>query len=400
MKTLRNRPFLLILSAIVLLNISGCWSPVELNERAFVNLMMIDMNDNGQFELTLGFPLANRMIPGDVGGSGQANKDPFAYVTKTGKNLAQALQDIQSDLSRDITFGQTRIIVLSHKLVQHGIDPVLDFISRHLAFHISANVFIFPGKVLDLIETPTTFERFIPVILRAYVDQKQTIDTTLRDILRARYESGDILVPMLSFSKQPAILAKRERTEKWLGVDGAAILKRGRMISPILNKKEMRSALLVESNIRDITISIKSPTDGKDITFNVQHVNTRFKAKIKNNVPYFRLHTKGTASVLTSDSNLDLRNEDQLILLQKTLGREIQDRIMQLINSTRKARADVFHLKDYLSWKYPAVWRGVKSDWNEFYAKELEIESLVDMKLLRTGEAYQTIKTEESRDTR
>ncbi|MNJ28826.1 Spore germination protein B3 precursor [compost metagenome] len=356
--------------------------------------MMIDLNDNGQFELTLGFPLPNRMIPGDVGGSGQAGKNPFAYVTKTGKNLALALQDIQSDLSRDITFGQTRVLVLGQKLAQQGTDPVLDFISRHIAFHISANVFIFPGRVLELVETPTTFERFISVILRAYVDQKQTIDTTLRDVLRARYESGDVLIPMLTYGKQPAILAKMESTDKWLGVDGAAILKRGRVISPLLNKQEMGSALLVSSNIKDMTIGIKSPTDGKDITFNVQHVNTKFKTRIKNDVPYFRLHTKGTAIVLTSDSNLNLRNEEHLILLQKALDREIQSRIMQLINLTRKARSDVFHLKDYLSWKYPAVWRGMKSDWNEFYAKDLDIESVVNMKLLRTGEAYQTIKIE------
>ncbi|MNJ65349.1 hypothetical protein D3C77_613580 [compost metagenome] len=67
---------------------------------------------------------------------------------------------------------------------------------------------------------------------------------------------------------------------------------------------------------------------------------------------------------------------------------------MRMIRKTQAAKADVFELKEYLNWNYPSLWHELKSNWNEFYAKDIEIESNVNIKLLRTGEAYRTIRTE------
>ncbi|GAA0135419.1 hypothetical protein YSY43_22590 [Paenibacillus sp. YSY-4.3] len=394
MDKLRSRPFLAILSAIIILTTSGCWSSVELNDRAFCSLMMIDLTDDGQFELTLGFPLPNRMIPGQVGGSGDSGKDPFAFVTKTGQNLPQALQDIQSDISRRITFGQTRIVVIGSALAKHGIDPVLEFISRRITFHISANLFVTPGKVLELVETPTTFERFVSVILKSYITHRLTIDATLRDVLLARYGSGDVLVPMLSFSKAPERVVKKEKSEIWLGVDGAAMLVKGRMIDKQLNKEEMKTALLLYSNIKEMTFQIESPTDGKEVIFNVDDVTTKFIAELKENKPAVRLVIRGTASILSSDSKLDLQNDEMLILLQRELNKEVRSRIMQLIQSTRTAKADVFQMGNYFNWKHPDVWKKFRSNWNEFYANGLDIEASVNIRVRGTGEAYRSIRTE------
>ncbi|WHX47271.1 Ger(x)C family spore germination protein [Paenibacillus woosongensis] len=393
MSKLRCKPFLVILSALTFLTASGCWSPVELNDRAFVSLMMIDLTEDGQFELTLGFTLPNRMIPGQVGGSGESGKEPFGYVTKTGKNLPQAYQEIQSDITRRITFGQTRTIVIGSALAKHGLDPLLEFSSRHITFHISANLFVTQGKVLELAETPTTFERFVPVILRSYISHRQTIDTTLRDVLRARYSSGDILVPILTLSKPPSTMAKKEKSEVWLGIDGAAIFVKGRMIEQQLNKEEMKSALLLNSNVSEMTFRIDSPTDGKEITFNIEDVSTKIQAGRKDNTPSIRLITRGMASILTSDSKLDLLNDQQLILLQKELNQEIRSRMMQMISSTRAVKADVFHLNQYIDWKYPDIWKRLRSNWDEFYAKELDIETAVNIRIRGTGEAYRSIRT-------
>lgn len=51
-------------AAIVFL--AGCWSATELNNRAFVSVMILD-SKNDEVELTLGIPLTNRLIPGQTG---------------------------------------------------------------------------------------------------------------------------------------------------------------------------------------------------------------------------------------------------------------------------------------------------------------------------------------------
>lgn len=76
---------------LLLIGVGGCWSAQELNNRAFVNTVLIDRTEDGQVELTLGIPLPNRMIPGEAGGTGQPEGDPFSFITRRAENLSQAL---------------------------------------------------------------------------------------------------------------------------------------------------------------------------------------------------------------------------------------------------------------------------------------------------------------------
>jgi spore germination protein KC len=88
---------MLLLALLFTLMLTGCWSAEELNDVAFVSIIIVDKTEEG-IEVTLGVPLTNNMAVGDTGGS--SGDQLFGYFSRTGPTIEDALQKVQGDLSR------------------------------------------------------------------------------------------------------------------------------------------------------------------------------------------------------------------------------------------------------------------------------------------------------------
>ncbi|MEF2964239.1 Ger(x)C family spore germination protein [Paenibacillus sp. M1] len=383
------------MAVVLLTGLCGCWSAEELNNRAFVNMMIVDLADNGQTELTLGFFLPNRMIPGSAGGGGgETTGSPYTFVSKTDSSIAEALERIQADLSRSVTFGQTRIVVLGREYAQKGVDPVLEFISRQPAFHLSSNIFVTQDKGTEIVKTPTVFERFISDILRKYVGKSFTLDTTAKDMLMARYKGGDILLPLLKFNPKAGVGAAKPEKGEWLSSGGAAIMSGGKMSDIQLNDDELRGALWISSQLKSSIISVSSPTDGKQIDALAQGIKTKILPVVKGGAISFKIKTSADAYLLSSLSELDLTREEILLRLQEAYAKTIKERLNQVISKTRQAKSDAFIMSQYLDWRYPTAWRRIKGEWKSYYADQLPIEVEADVTVKRTGAELHSITQE------
>lgn len=388
-----NRGLTTVLLLLPLILVSGCWSATEINDRAFVTIMLVDLAEDGQVELTLGFPLPNRMIPGMAGGGGSSKGDPFSFVTKKAKNINEALALITVDLTRTITFGQTQIIVIGEKYAQQGITSLLEFVQRQPAFHLSANLFVTPGKVVEIKKTPMVFEQFVSAILTKYIRHHYTLDTTIKDTIVTEYKGGDILLPMLSFQIQPEIELDNPKKNRWMGVNGAAIISGNKMVSTI-SRENVRGALWLSSQIQNSLITVPSPSDGKDISCFAQNVSTNIKPVIKDGIVSFSIKSKADAFVLQSESTIDLSDGELLLQIQKKLNETIKSSMENVFNRTKEFKSDAFLLSTYLDWRYPKVWKNMEPRWRDYYSTNLELDISVDIDLDRTGGNYRSIQLE------
>ncbi|RCX23426.1 spore germination protein KC [Fontibacillus phaseoli] len=394
-----KRACLRSITAIILMtSIGGCWSSEEINNRAFVTMMIVDKMEDGQIELTLGFPLPNRMIPGQAGGGGGTSGDPYSFVSKKAETISEALELIQVDNSRRISFGQTQVIVIGRRFAEQGIDPLLEFAARQPAFHISSNIFVTPNKATEITKTPLVFERFLSDILSKYISQSQTLDTTVKDFLVAKYKGGDILLPLLSFTIKPEIGATDPKKNRWLGSDGAAIMSNGKMSDIVMTTEELRGALWLSSQLKTSVINVKSPTDGGIISAVAQDIGTSIKPVVRNGKVSFKVNSHAGAFILSSLSDIDLKKPDNLLRLQEVFEKNIAERMNRVLEKTRRAKSDAFLMSQYLDWRYPKMWGRMKEDWREYYATELPIDISVSITIKRTGVVFRSTKQEESRD--
>ncbi|WMT43493.1 Ger(x)C family spore germination C-terminal domain-containing protein [Paenibacillus sp. D2_2] len=152
----------------------------------------------------------------------------------------------------------------------------------------------------------------------------------------------------------------------------------------------MKGALWITSQINSAISSIKSPTDNQEITFKIDNIQTKIKPTFKNNRVAFQIKSKGNAYLFSSNSNLDVKNNEMIILLQKSLNKDLANLMQQTFQTTKQAKCDAFRLSDYLDWRYPKAWEQLQHHWNEYYAEQLKIDIDVDIALNLSGNYYRS----------
>lgn len=380
-----------ILALLPILILSGCWSSTELNNRAFPTIMTVDLLEDESLEVALDFPLPNRMIPSQTGGSNNGAGEPFTFISRKGRKLGEILRDIQLDATRDIYFGQTRVVVFGRRLAMQGIDPVIDLISRQPDFHISANLFVTDQEVEAIRKTPTVSERFVSTILTKFIDDKLTLNTTVKEFLMAKPRSADILIPRIGFRKLEEIEVITPGKNYWVSSEGAVMMSNGKMIADRhLNNEELRGALWITSQADSAIASIKSPTDQREITIKINNIRTKIEPKLKNNQIAFQIKSTGNAYLFSSDSNLDIKDTEAINQLQNTFNKDLESLMHKAIETTKQARCDAFRFSDYLDWKYPKIWKNMQGQWDEYYANTLPVDIDVDITINRMGTFYQS----------
>ncbi|WP_127531630.1 Ger(x)C family spore germination protein [Paenibacillus kobensis] len=371
-----------VFGLLSLLFLTGCWSSIELNDRAFVRMAVLDKTQSG-LELSLDFTLPSRLIPGSAGGGGgeQAGK-PYTYISNTGKDFGEAYRKIQSDLSRKISFGQTRAIIIGRQLAEEGIEPILDFLAREPTIHMNAYLFVTPGKAKEIEKISAIMERFPTDILVGYANSRVTVDTTIKDFLMLNYTGGDIILPILKFGRT-RIESEKEKEQTWMGTSGAAIFKQGKMVGT-LNTSEMRGGLWILGKLKDAEISVPSPTDGKDISFMIKNLHTHIIPKVREDQVEIFIKCKAEAEVLSSNSNINLLDSKQLNKLGKSLDMKVNERMIRTIDKTKKVQSDPFRIGEYIDWNYPGKWKNMKPRWRALYSS-IKVEMQTSIKVKQVG---------------
>ncbi|MCD8510589.1 MAG: Ger(x)C family spore germination protein [Bacillus sp. (in: Bacteria)] len=371
-----------LLGIICLLSLlSGCWSSTEINDNAFVTAVFIDKGQDGNISLSLGFPLPSRMIPGEMGGKVEGNI--YTLVTKEDKNIAAAYRKVQAELPRHISWGHTRLIIFSKAFAEEGIYEALEFFSRQPTFHTKTLIFIAPGKAREIAELTPAFERFPSEVIQGFVELDLTVRTSVVDFLKVYNFGGNMLVPILTIGEDP-LISEEGSVSTWVGTGGTALFQDGKLVGE-LSQGEMRGALWFQRITREAVITIDSFTDGKPISIIVLESKIKKRPVVKENGELaFQLEIEAKDDLISVDSDIEVTDPIILQQLEEKFAEAIEERIQQTFKKTQELGADVFNLGEYFDWYYPKEWEKLRENWPEYY-KEIELESLITIKIKRPG---------------
>ena len=369
--------FLTMVSCILFL--TGCWSRVEINERSFVSSILVDKGKNGNIDVTLTFPLPNRLATGQSGGSLSLGK-PYATLTYSGTNISQAFHKMQVDLPRKISFGQAKLVIIGQEMAKEGIKKILEFIIREPSLNINLAMFVAPGKAKEVIYMAPTFEKSQTRILLGFSKNEIALLTTPKDFLET--VNGDMAVSILKVGKRKMV-SENGKKVVWVGTDGVALFKNYKMVGK-LTAYEGRGALWLRNTIKQALVTIQSPTDHKEINLTVLQA----KAKIhpSKNEPYaFDVHFNVEDDLAESDSAIDLSKEANIKKLELIAEKDIRKRIEAAFTTSKKAGADAFQFGEYLSWYKPKIWKKAQRNWTSIYQDKVKLNITVDLKIKRRG---------------
>ncbi|MEK0316548.1 Ger(x)C family spore germination protein [Cohnella sp. 56] len=379
----------LLAAAALALPLAGCWSSNELNNRAFVSVIVVDRTDEG-IELTLGIPLTNRLIPGQTGGTGGGgNQRPTAFVTRSGVSLEDALQKIQGDIPRRVAFGQTHSIVMGERFVREGIEPVLEFVARNPFLRLNTNLFMVNGlaksKVADM---PDSFERFFVTVLNGYVRNHQILSTTVKDLMFDKANGGDGALPILRFDGA----MPKSGAGPSVGTSGCVLLRKGKLAA-LLTPEEASAVRVVTGQLKQYTYSIQSPTDGRNIGFYTTSFHMEIKPyRTKSGLGIF-VRSTSHVGIIASDSTIDLNKPANIERLEQEIKLMADKTVQRVLEQSKAAETDAFNFARYISVQYPREWKKIKGNWRAYYKDRLEVNVDSVIQLRRVGSSTESLRT-------
>ncbi|CAG7626348.1 Spore germination protein B3 [Paenibacillus solanacearum] len=380
---LRKLTWRLLPASLCLLLLPGCWSRIEINDRAFVTAMYMDKSEEGIYEVSLGFPLPNRLsISGGEAGISTEGGNPYTIVTKTAESIPVAIRKIRSDLSRELSWGHCRVIVVGETLARQGLDPLMEFVAREPNFHTKSYLMVAPGLAKDISKLTPVFERFPNEVLREFARRRVTLDTSVKDVLEAAVKGGDSAAALLTIGVSE-MLSEKGKRGPWVGTDGAALIRGGRMIGK-LNVQEMRAGLWIQGKMKNSVISLDSPTDGKPISFIILSSHAKIRPVFAKGKLHFEITIEAEDDVMSSESTINLMDPDQVSKLETLLSEQLIERIERTLRKTRDEEVDAFGLGWYVDWRYPKVWEQYRTDWRHIY-KNTPVHVTAHVVVKRTG---------------
>lgn len=369
----------LLLIVLLMLVLTGCWSSQELNDQAFVSVIIVDKTEEG-IEVTLGLPLTNNMAVGDAGGQSSGNQQ-FGFFSRTASTFEDALQKVQGDLSRKANFGQNRNIIFGRAYAESGISPILEFASNNPSLRLNTNLFMVDGYAKDEVTKATVVsERFLATILNKYIDQQTSMQTTVRDLIISNTSGGDGVIPIIKFSQisEGAIVG----TASTVGTGGAGIFRNSKLIEPLLTPEQTSGAKSIRNQLRQYYYSVASPTDGNTIGFYSTIVNVKTWITKKENKYHVIVNPTSEVVVLSNNSNIDFSRYDHTRMMEKKIEEFGDSMVRETMSIIQSTGADVFHFDRYFSAKYPREFNKIQAEWREFYRDQLvvDIENVINLR--------------------
>ncbi|MDR6554293.1 Ger(x)C family spore germination protein [Paenibacillus qinlingensis] len=348
---------MLVLITAIPIGLTGCWSKQELNDRTFVSTMLVDLNEDGQTEVSTLFMLPNRISNGL--NSNSVNQKPYVSISGKGSDVAEALQHIQAELPRSVTWGQMQVIVIGDRFARAGLTPLLDHLIRATDFRLPIYVFYFNGFARNLAKLESVFERFPTEIWRESAHTKRVPPIRIRDLLYARWNNlGDSYIPELTL--RDLKLLTEAKNVKWSGVGGAAILKNGAVTGRFTNDETM-GILMMKNQIPEMIITGELPDNKGVFSARLIDVKHRTRAIRNGNRVTLQVTLRAKADLISIESNMNLNAPANISIVEKAVSDRIRHLIQSASEKAQDHQADVFQWSELVKYKYPGMWQ----EWSE-----------------------------------
>ncbi|MFE5324651.1 Ger(x)C family spore germination protein [Paenibacillus sp. NPDC056579] len=370
----------------VLVLLTGCWDRTELNDQAIIVGFGLDKPEDKE-----GIELSVQLIaPRQVGGQGMGKgsqqggggKSTLARIAR-GMTISDAMSKMQESLSRKLFWGHSEVMVIGEELAKEKrFSDYLDFMARYPKTRLNSNIFIKKGKASDLMQAVPAWELYSAEVVRELAKVRTGLEVSIKDVLEGL--SGDSKAAAIPWIEENPWLDNGQKGQIGLRMNGAAIIKNGRMVKYV-DDKLTRGILWLRNEIQHPTITI-TPEEAEGFVSMLQlQAKTELIPEIKGDHWKMTVKIETEDDILENSTNLQLGNVQFKKLLEEETAKDIKNRIEMTLNKIQKeAKADVIGFDEAFHRKYPKIWEKSKERWNEIFPR-VEVEIDVKAKIRRPG---------------
>jgi len=350
----------MIVVLVISFTVTGCWDSTELNDRALVLATGMDLTETGQLLIT-----AQIIVPVSPASKG-SKKDNFTSISATGRTLVDALQELQSKLSRKYFLGHRRVIFVGESIAKHGLEDLVDEFTRNPDVRLRSDIYVVKDSTAASALRISTILESHPAL--AIVKSRQFVGgypgTALLDFMMGATS------PM-SYPTMPLVEITRdigESNQESLIFSGRAIFNKKLKLVGYLNYPDASYRLWMLNKLQARQVTFDVPKTHNLATIDLSKMKGRIRPVFHNRNVQFEVTLTGNGLLRESAANLNLQKPEQLNMLNRGAEKEIETNVSDLISRVQKDYGtDIFGFNMTLSRKYPKQWRKMGSQWDAIF---------------------------------
>lgn len=374
---MRKIRFLLILPCFSVL-LTGCWDRTEINDNAYVVASGVDKGEKNKVRFSVQIPLPSSLggAGSSGGGGGTSGEGPTLITQGTGKNIREAMEDIQIRLSRQLFFAHRRVIIIGEDLAKDGIAEVVRAVFMQPQSRLSTYLAISKGDAVKLLEAQPRMEQFSAEAIREMA--KASSNRTVMDVLQDMQRPGkDPIVPVIETTGT----LKQDDKGKEVVMRQFAVLKQDKL-SFFTNEKETQGVLWLLGKMKKKSFTF-STMENKEITLQIIDNHVKTDLRMEAGKPVFELKIRATGTMLENEPNLRIEDPKTYYMIIRKMEKEIETNVNQILRHSLSEGIDFYgfgwHLykNRYQSWE--KEW---KKEW-ERLLPQLKVKVIVDADIQR-----------------
>ncbi|NBD25027.1 Ger(x)C family spore germination protein [Paenibacillus glycinis] len=373
----------LLLALLLVVPLTACWNLEEPDEQAFVLGSGLDYTKQGEVMLS-----SQIVVPSGIGssqdGGGSQKPDSFRMMKANGKNVYDAVENLQKQVSRALFFGHRQTIIIGHRMAVHGIGSFMDIFIRNPQAELRSSIFVVKNAEAKDIFTITPI--FDPIIT-------PTLSREIRSMGLKPYYFRNFLAESMSETKLPLVpLISLNEMHKYVYAGGAILNKDDDLkLIGFLNAKEALYANWILGNLNRLAITALVKKGDGNVSVKLQTLNHKVHVKPSGSQINVDVHLTGKGTIVENNSNLDPTNRMDLMTIQKALSEATQTSIVEMVNKVQKRyKADIFAFGESFHRQQPVQWKTLRTGWKEAFPL-LHITVKVDIQCKDPGQSSSSL---------
>ncbi len=409
-----------LLASASLLLLTGCWDRLEIEERAVVLAIAIDVAEPEQVgdqsmvkgpESSAGSRIpvphgktvrvtAQIAVPGRIplgpggssgggggGGSSGSSSSPVWVLDSFGYTIDEAIQSLQQEVADRLFFGHLRVIVMSEEYARRGTGNLSDYLRRNPEVRRLAWLVVSKEQATEYMKTAPQLERVPALYLLSTMDHAVQMGKYPMEPI------GSFWIKMSSLGQDANLPYLEIQDKNNIRLSGLAYFK-GEKLAGVTNTLEIGLFMGISGSEQGGYASyVKIPGSDETAMFRVSNRRSKTRVRIANGRPSFevRVRLEGNMTEASDQGKGNLDRQEDLATIGEELSSRFGERYEKFIAKLQEEQSDIFGFGEYVRAHEPEYWNRhirTKERWEEAF-KEADIKVIASFDARRIGQKAQ-----------
>ncbi len=384
----------------MLLVLSACWDRKEIEERATIVGLAIDIAESGEEVIPLTYPegtqvpttdlgrikvTAQLAVPGQIplGPSKDGNSSPedkVWVVEAIGNTMDDAIQGLQQQLAHKVFFGQLQIIILSDKVAKLGIEHINDYLRRRPEIRRTAWMAVNEEDAAKTMQVAPKLEQVPAIYLSTMFEEA---------VKMGKFPENDLGKFWIHSSNKgydgflPYIKVKENNIE----ISGIAYFSEDKMVGKTEPYQIAYYNGLIGQNPGGAA-ALVTLSDAESVMFQSTKRKANFEVNLRNGKPHFDIYIEIWGIIREKSSESIHLDDDKIISkIEDIAEKQFEQEMIKLIKETQDKKSDIFGFGEYVRGNLSRYWDNeveTSYKWKEIY-KDLSVDIHPTVHIERVG---------------